>query len=484
MKRFAAICLMLAVALASAVSAGCWPRQLVVWSPDARRAVVMDSNSTSLCDGDGKLARLDVGAARAAAWMPDSKSVLLVMRASADNWAELAKALDQPTRQAVIAAGGDLEKAILALPGNAELTDDDVQPIVKRVFKGRGSLLAAALVYLRDARPDDLRKRLAERWKEMDKLSVNYSQLRLFDLNGMSLKPAAVILNSLKDVHVLRLAPDGEAVAYVTGSDRTQNGYTLWLAPMTADAAPRELADRVALFPDWSTDGRHVAYVQSAGAKDAKPVSLAALSKRQVADGKGKLLDEMPEPEPLAAVVFDNLLGVRCLADGRILFASADMTLPAAVEKMHKPISLFTFNPGDPTKVTRVIGAQSQSQLPESFVFELSPDHKQISLAGNDAKVCVAALADGRITWVQQQEGQLRMLPSWRSAGELCFMIPAGGDDPHSRGEVALWSAGKTRILSKDWPDDVLENLTFSPSQKQPPATAPATRAKQGDKGL
>jgi hypothetical protein len=66
------------------------------------------------------------------------------------------------------------------------------------------------------------------------------------------------------------------------------------------------------------------------------------------------------------------------------------------------------------------------------------------------------------------------MLPSWRRAGELCFIIPAAMGAPTGRSEVALWSAGKTTVISKAWPDAVLENLTFAPSQK-PPATAPAT---------
>ncbi len=57
MQRFSAACLTLAIGFLSAMSAGCFPRQLIIWSPDATRAVVMDANSTSLCHGDGKLAR-------------------------------------------------------------------------------------------------------------------------------------------------------------------------------------------------------------------------------------------------------------------------------------------------------------------------------------------------------------------------------------------------------------------------------------------
>jgi hypothetical protein len=485
MKRSAAR-MTFASALVVLTSAGCLPRQLVVWSPDGARAVVMDSNSTSLCDGEGKLARLDIGTTQAAAWTPDSKHVLLAVQKSAAKWADLAPVLDEPTRQAVIAAADALEKAILAAPAGEELTDKDTQEIAKKIFEGRNSLAPAATVYLRDARPEAMRKRLGDKWKDLEeKMSVAYTQLGLYELDGMSLKPGSVILNSLKGVNELRLAPAGKAVAYVTGSDRTENSFTLWLAPMTAKAAPRELADRVAIYPDFSADGRHVAYIQSAGTDEGKPLAVGRLARRQVADANDAPLAELPDAEDLATLVFDNMLAARCLTDGRILFSSGDANLPAAAAEMQKSKSLFAFTPGQPAKVVRVVPTDSNTQLPEDMLFDLSPDQKQVSVAGGNGRVAVVALADGRITWVQQEgkedkEGRLRMLPSWRRAGELCFIIPAakGADDakgaPAGRSEVALRSAGKMTVISKAWPDAVLENLTFAPSPK-PPATAPTT---------
>ena len=474
MKRFATFCLTLIMGLGFVICAGCLPRQLVVWSPDGGQAVVMDSNSTSLCDGDGKLARLDIGTVQAAAWTADSKRVLLAVQKSAAKWAQLAAVLDDSTRQAVIATADDFEKAILATPAGEELTDKGTQDIAKKVFENRGSLAPAATVYLRDARPDAMRKRLGDKWKTMAELSVPYTQLGLYDLDGMSLKPGLVILNSLEGINELRLAPAGRAVAFVTGSDRTESTFTLWLAQMTANAAPREIADGVAIFPDFSANGQCVIYIQSAKSPEGKAAPLGTLGIRQVADANGALLTELPEAEDLAALVFDNMLAVRCLADGRILFSSGDANLPAALAEMQKTKSLFTFNPGEPAKVTRVVPDKGENQLPEDLLFDLSPDRKHVSVAGTNAKVCVVTPADGQITWVQQEEGKLQMLPSWRRAGELCFIIPAVKGAPNGRSEVALWSAGKTTVISKAWPDAVMENLTFAPSQK-PPATAPAT---------
>ncbi len=476
---------LLLLGIGAVMSSGCWPRQLVVWSPDGGRAVVMDANSTSLCDGEGKLARLDVGPAQAAAWMPDSKRVLLAISKSAGTWADLAKTLDEPTRQAVIAAADDFEKAMLAAPADATLTEDDaVEPIVKKVFENRGSLLTAALIYLRNAKPDALRKRLGEKWKELDKLSVGYTRLGLFELDGLSLKPATVILNSLKGIQELRLSPDGRAVAYVTGSDSEENSFTLWLVPMTAEATPRKLADRVAMFPDWSADGQHVAYVQASAGADSKSLRLGTLARSRVADANGALLAEPPDAEELAGLIFADTIIVRCLADGRILFSAAEVALPTTAADMPEQMSLFAIDPARPAVVTRMIPRQSEAQIPNRLLFELSPDRTHVSIAGSDAKVCVVSLADGKTTWVQQTEGKLRILPSWRSADELCFILPAAKNNPSARPEVALWSKGKTKLISKTWPDKVMKNLTFAPSQKQPPTTAPATKPGKADKGF
>ena len=160
----------------------------------------------------------------------------------------------------------------------------------------------AAMAYLRDSRPDALRKRLGKKWQELDKLSVNYSQLRMFDLDGLSLKPAAVILNSLQGIQELRLSPDGRAVAYVAGSDREEDSFALWVAPMTAKATPRKLADRVAMFPDWSVDGQHMAYVQASAGTDSKSLRLGTLARSRVADANGALLAETPDAKELAGV--------------------------------------------------------------------------------------------------------------------------------------------------------------------------------------
>ena len=211
---------------------------------------------------------------------------------------------------------------------------------------------------------------------------------------------------------------------------------------------------------------------------------LGTLARRRVADANGALLAQPPDAKELAGLIFADTIIVRCLADGRILFSAAEVALPTTAADMPEQMSLFAIDPASPAVVTRMIPRQSEAKIPKQLLFELSPDRTHISIAGNDAKVCVMTLADGRIKWIQQAEGKLQTLPSWRAPAELCFIIPADKDAPNARPEVALWSAGKTKIISKTWPDEVMEKLTFAPSQNKPPTTAPATMPGKADKGF
>lgn len=469
---------MLAAALV--VSAGCWPRQLVIWSPDGNRAVVMDANETSLCDAEGKLARLDLGAVQGAAWLADSKSVLLAVRESATTWEALAEGLDDEEKQVAISLAKDFEKAVKALPGDKEASDEQAEAIVKQVFSDYKIRYApAAFMYLKDRGPGVIAKRLGKRWREgAEDMSVDYTALALYDLDGMALKPGKTILTTLRGVLALRLAPNDKTAAYVTSSDEIESGYTLWLAPVSAGARPTELADGVALYPDFSADSRYVAYIQSTSKEKKRSLSLGTLSRRRVADRKGKLLTEPRKAEDLAGMLFAESLGVRCMRDGRILFAAAAVKLPATPADMPEQASLYAFDPARSTTLARVLPRQAEADLPKQMLFELSGNQEMVSVTGSDGKVCVVTLADGKVRCVQKQGGNLRMLPSWRKANELCMFVPPAEDKPEGRPEVGLWSEGTTRIISKDWPDEVIKNLNFMGRDKaetkpEAPATEP-----------
>ena len=90
-----------------------------------------------------------------------------------------------------------------------------------------------------------------------------------------------------------------------------------------------------------------------------------------------------------------------------------------------------------------------------------------MAVPSSDGRVTVLTLATGTVQTVQKHEDpdreehrKLRTVPVWRSDDELCFLIPAKGPKGEQRRpEFVLWSAGQTRSLSKDWPDELLSPL-------------------------
>ena len=479
MTRFTRGSIALIVAALS-VTAGCLPRQLVVWSPDGSRAVVMTQKETYVCDGDGKLAKTNLGVATAAAWMSDSRRVVLAVNQTAEKWADLVPALDEPTRRAIIAIADELDKKILQTPTGKKLPEEQAEAITKATFEGKENLMPAVLLYLCDHRAEAVKKYYGDEWEDLRKVSVTYSRLSVCRLDGMSLKPDCVLLNSLKGIQEVRLSPGGKRVAMVTPSDRAEQAdalwaHTLWVAEIAAKATPVEVADIIGLFPDWSPDGKLV-YLQAAGMKDDKPIGIGMLCSRGVVDADGN----QPKPQQLAMTSFDPSQTVRCLPDGRIVFTSAELSIPAASHDTAQS-RVFVYAPDEEPKVKPLLIDEAAEELAGMSILALGPDGKTVCVS-NGSKVAVVSLANGKLTWVQRETKNAGMLPSWRKAGELCFLKAPGKDDGEdARDEVALWSNGKVRTISKDWPDEVMENLTFAPKKKpmlttSMPATQPATR--------
>ena len=71
------------------------------------------------------------------------------------------------------------------------------------------------------------------------------------------------------------------------------------------------------------------------------------------------------------------------------------------------------------------------------------------------------------------------MLPAWRSAEELTFLVPAKSRNPKSpRPEVVVWSPTGIRTLSKSWPDEMMD--AFRPKEEEPEdERQPTTQPKE-----
>ena len=80
----------------------------------------------------------------------------------------------------------------------------------------------------------------------------------------------------VKRVSAVQVSPDGSRVAYVVGTAQMEGEKSEWLSHVHVASADGEDAfqltsgDKSAMSPDWSPDGKWLAFISSRGAKEPK----------------------------------------------------------------------------------------------------------------------------------------------------------------------------------------------------------------------
>lgn len=467
MKRWHSLMTLVLVAF---TLCGCIPRRLF-WSPDGQHAAIIAEDGLRLCDAAGKLTDVVAKDVELVAWLPDSRRFIAECSTKAATWAEAAMALSPERRDALIKLADPLRKEALAYSGDW----DKFKPkVAAEMSDGE---LAALLLYVRDHHQQGLPEKLGEKWKDIEKATAEVHALQVYELSNAGAAPGQVLTRTLDSIGELRLSPDGRALACVqkaTGGDNS-DVYRLSVLPVSGGVL-RTVLEPVAVFPDWTTDGRSLVYTttRKGPAEGKDSLALGTIAKRAVRDESGELLEEFAAPEDLVGIVFGPQMKIRCLPDGRILFSAMEVTLPSTSQDMPQRASLFSIEPGKRPTVARAIPRDAEASLPDGLAagyFEVSPDATRIAVAATGhGDVSVLTLATGAVeAVVNQPDTELKSIPAWRTSQELSLFVPPkskwGSPD---RYEVVLWSApDKARCLSCDWPDIF--------SKKETPATGPAT---------
>ncbi len=462
--------------LAAAVSlVGCFPEKRVTWSPDGRWATVKGGDGLYLCDESGRLSQRLLEHAGAVAWLPDSKHLVLSRSEAVSSWTQVATVLPAERRHELETLAPALRDELLAHQGDW----NEFKP--QSVADLTGGETLALFVYLREQFGPALREKLGDKWTDLEKLEA-----AVYTLQTATVKPEATLelgpalARSLNEFDALRVAPNGKAVAYRAASVGGDTAKPLLVLALDGKGTPQPVADRTSLFPDWSHDGRYLVYASS-GAEGSKDLRLGTIARRVVADEAGKLLGTFPDAEELAGIAYQDEVRVRCLRDGRVLFATLEVQLPCTSKDMPQRAGLFAVDPGRGPAVTRVTPRQAESELPDAlFLFEVSPDEQHVSVPGGDGRVAILTLATGDV-WEILGAGEvdhLRTEPAWRSADELCFGFVPGPAGAKQRAAVALakldWAGHKIerRSISESWPEEVATE--FLVDKKPETATQPA----------
>ncbi|MBI2496821.1 MAG: hypothetical protein HYV75_02450 [Opitutae bacterium] len=447
------------LALMLLLLAGCLEKTLV-WSPDGSHAAVIGPDGLYLCDAGGKLTGLLAPDVYLAAWLGDSQQLVLARSRKTGSWNEIARAIGPETADALMARAEAVWQQVQK-DGHWSVLTMDVGG------KERAELMK---IYLRERYGEALQAKVeAGEWDDIKNKQAGLYELTMTRMADGKVTPGTRLHEGLGKIREIRLAPGDRAVAFVTETVLTPEGKTeddlhLWLARVDGSGAT-PVAAHVGAFPDWTPDGRSLAYVQAMGGSAKDDLRLGSLVRREVLDASGKIAVK-DEKKELAGWIFSDNSRVRCLRDGRILFNAAEISLPIAAEdygEQHE--QLFAVDPARQATLVRLIPRKQEEDLPQTLAFfEVSPDEKQVLFGAFDGSVSLLTLATGEVEQVQEgvSKQNLQGQPVWRKDGEFSYtsrVVQKDGPAPVRKAEVVLRSGGKVKTLSADWPDQMVNHL-------------------------
>lgn len=461
--------------------AGCEPEELVIWNWNLAgdKALVLTSDATVLVDDKGNIQQLSPVPAWTAAWLPDGKRVVLAQRRQFDTWDKLSVILDKERANKIAVQARLLRAAVMAAQDL-----EDAGPALEAL---PSELREAVVLFMRDHADDALRAKLGDQWDELAKATASVGILTVTSVEKDEDNPEIRLAVILPGVVSIRVSPDGRHAAIATPYERQgQNLLKLSVVALNrADQVPVDVALGVARQAQWTPDGRELVYLAGSAMAQADMAQLGTLIRRRVVDDEGRLA-VAEEQQNLAGLLFSQSLRVRCLADGRILFATAPMTLPLA-EKPQPRTTIYEYEPRT-RSLRQLISDEAAAQYPNRVdLFEVSPDGKHMVVAGSNGSVAVVELATGKHRQIVEagEDSSLVSVPSWRTSESLSVVIPVGGRiagkkaQPATRPAVALVnvSDGTAKVISESWPQAVIDGITkrANPQAQTQPATQPTT---------
>lgn len=454
-----ALCKNISMCLVVGLLSGCLPEKRIVWSPDGQRAAVATPQGLYFIDAKGRLLAPKLsGTPARCEWFPDGKRLAVVHTEPAKKWNDV-KPLYTPEQAAtIVQAAGDLRSRALAYDGDWDKFNLDPHE------KLSGGMEMAALLCLRDEHSEGMPEKLGEKWREIQNMEATIWLIQAYTLKDDALEPGAVLVRSLDEIRQPHIAPNGKNVAFLMNSaEASKDSLSLFIVPAGGGSA-RNVTDNVSIDYSWSPDGRSLAYIScpTPQGDDKGMIQLGSLTTVNVAGNDGSLMAAWAERKDRVGLLFNGALCVKWLRDGRLIFSSVEVTLPATPRDMPQQWSLFVLDPRMPASVTRVLARDlSQARDLSLPLFELSPDETKVLLPGQKGHVSLYEFSSGEEIEVVGQDdpkGQTRCLASWRNDSEITVVVPsAKQDDPKAPSRVVLWKAGQTQPLSDSWPSEVTE---------------------------
>lgn len=460
--------LSLAIAATALLLGGCLPEEFIWWSPDGETAAVRASDGLRLVGTNGQLSEIVLpGEIQSAAWLPNGSGLVVSRSWKVNDWAaaeklipgeeaavtmQLARAVPELLKAGITASGGSWDK----------LNDTFLKPLGVAESQVLESAWSCALSLYREQIRAVVAGFANAAALESEILSSATNGIAIHEISLLSTRdgrragePQALVrsLRPLQDPVVSLRHP---ILAFRTGEGV--------LKAMTLDGQHSVVVagEDVPGAARWSADGRALIHVVM-----GKSDKAGEIRSRTVVGGAGELLRDAPQAETLAMAAFAGAVPPRLsvLPDGRLLFASVPMTLPARAASIHPSAQFFLLDPAKPDAAPVAVAIREGSLPDDLNAFSASPDGRFVAVVeGGSDVVAVLELATGKVRIVSPpHEGwKSRMVPAWRNSRELTFAAVSSAKA--ARPELILWRAdAPERVVSKDWPDSVVKPWLEAP---------------------
>jgi hypothetical protein len=432
--------IVLAVTTLCLLMTGCISRR-IAWSPDGAHAAVFAGDGLHLCGPDGALSETILPGNGLAEWFSDSHRLAVMSEVGKQSWKDLQKVISPEECQRVaqggktvldeFKAGHSLADALKALTSLGDYEEN------------------AVAVYL--AEKEGTKEQAGTNWDALQQIEASVLQIRIGTLEEGKLALGPPLINTLRKIVDIRVSPTGTAIACTAEGDK-KDELQLLVVPTDGSTPPQLVAKNTAYCSDWSVDGHSLLYVRAINeAATGDQICLGSLTRRGILNAAGRI-EIQTNADDLAGLLFDANNKVRCLSDGRIIFAAADLHLPCTILDMPQQAELFALDPERQAAVIPLIPRSVQDSLPgKTDFYETSPDGKRIAISGEKGAVVVLTLATGAMDTVQAAGKEDTVsVPAWRSASELSYVFTTNGQPA----QVALWNHGTNRVLSANWPTE------------------------------